>query len=215
MTNYPESRKANIVVQDLETEVLIYDLTINKAFCLNQTSALVYEYSDGRRTVAEISDLMSVKLKTLVSEDIVYLALNELKKNNLLENADEMPNPFGGLNRREIVKRVGLASMVMLPIIASVVAPNAAMAQSGCPGLNAPCIDLLDNSKSNCCDTSLRCYTPGVGAPTCHTCFAPLTGPQAVCSGAGCCAGRPDANKCCSNSYTETPSGPNILCFCA
>jgi hypothetical protein len=36
----PISRQQNIVVQDLGSEVLIYDLTINKAFCLNETSAL-------------------------------------------------------------------------------------------------------------------------------------------------------------------------------
>ena len=117
-------------VQDLENEVLIYDLTINKAYCLNQTAGLVYQLCDGRRTVAEISDLMSKELKTLVSEDFVWLALDGLKKDGLLENADELANHFGGLTRREAVKRVGLASMVMLPLISSVVAPNAAMAQS-------------------------------------------------------------------------------------
>ena len=139
MTNYPQSRKANIVVQELENEVLIYDLTINKAFCLNQTSALVYELADGTKTVSEISNLMSKKLKTLVSEDLVWLALDGLKKDNLLENADKVPNHFAGLSRREIIKRVGLASMAMLPIISSVVAPNAAMAQSGCAANGAAC----------------------------------------------------------------------------
>ena len=132
MTNNPESRKTNIVVQELENEVLIYDLTINKAFCLNQTSALVYELADGTKTVSEISNLMSKKLKTLVSEDIVWLALDGLRKDNLLENADEVPNYFGGLTRREAVKKVGLASMVMLPIISSIAAPQAIAAQSIC-----------------------------------------------------------------------------------
>jgi len=131
MTNQPNSRKANILVQDLENEVLIYDLTINKAFCLNQTAGLVYQLCDGKRTVAEISDLMSKRLKTLVSEDFVWLALDGLKKDDLLENADELADHFSGLTRREVVKRVGLASMVMLPLISSVVAPSAAMAASG------------------------------------------------------------------------------------
>ncbi|HRH46794.1 MAG TPA: PqqD family peptide modification chaperone [Pyrinomonadaceae bacterium] len=95
MTNQPNSRKANIVVQDLENEVLIYDLNINKAFCLNQTAGLVYQFCDGRRTFAEISDLMSKELKTLVSKDFVWLALDGLKKDGLLENADELANHFG------------------------------------------------------------------------------------------------------------------------
>ena len=131
MTNYPESRKANTVVQDLESEVLIYDFNINKAFCLNQTAALVYRSADGTKSVGEISSAMSTELNMPVSEDIVYLALNELRKNDLLENADEVPDHFGGLTRREAVKRAGLASMVTLPVIASVVAPSAVMAQSG------------------------------------------------------------------------------------
>ena len=138
MNNKPISRKSNIVVQDLENEVLIYDLAINKAFCLNQTSGLVYALCDGTRTVFDISDEMSKRLKNLVSEDFVYLALDELKKNNLLENSEEFTNHFSGMSRREVVKKVGLASMVALPIIASVVAPSALMAQSGpaCPMLN-------------------------------------------------------------------------------
>ena len=131
MTNKPISRKANIVVQDLENEVLIYDLTINKAYCLNRTAALVYQLCDGKRTVAEISDLMSKELKILVSEDFVWLAIDGLKKDGLLENADDLANHFVGMNRREVVKKVGLASMVMLPLISSVVAPSAVMAQSG------------------------------------------------------------------------------------
>jgi hypothetical protein len=132
MTNYPQNRKANIVVQDLENEILIYDLSINKAYCLNQTSALVFQFCDGNSSVAEISDAMSIKLKTLVSEDLVWLAIEGLKKDNLIENEAEVPNHFVGLSRREVVKRVGLASMVILPIISSIVAPSAANAQSGC-----------------------------------------------------------------------------------
>lgn len=130
MTNKPISRKANIVVQDLKDEVLIYDLTINKAYCLNQTAGLVYQLCDGKRTVAEISDLMSKELKTLVSEDFVWLAVDGLKNDGLLDNGSEVTNHFVGVSRREAVKRVGLASMVMLPLISSMVAPSAVMAQS-------------------------------------------------------------------------------------
>jgi hypothetical protein len=38
----PISRKSHIVVQYFGNEILIYDLTENKAFCLNETSALVW-----------------------------------------------------------------------------------------------------------------------------------------------------------------------------
>lgn len=132
MTNKPNSRKANIVVQDLENEVFIYDLTINKVYCLNQTAGLVYQLCDGRRTAAEICDLMSKELKKEVSEDLVWLAIDRLKKDDLLENAKELSNHFEGLTRREVVKRVGLASMIALPVISGFVSPTATNAASGC-----------------------------------------------------------------------------------
>ncbi len=167
-------------MQDLENEVLIYDLTINKAYCLNQTAGLVYQLCDGKRTVAEISDLMSKELKTKVSEDLVWFAIDGLKKDNLLENADELSNHFDGLTRREVVKRVGLASMIALPVISAFVAPTAANAASGCvnPGGFAPgtpvtatgtavtcsqnlaaqcCSGLLSGGGLNCAPTPCTC----------------------------------------------------------
>jgi hypothetical protein len=163
MNNRPISRKSNIVVQDLENEVLIYDLAINKAFCLNQTSGLVYALCDGTRTVFDISDEMSKQLKSLVSEDFVYLALDELRKNNLLENNDELTNHFAGMSRREVVKKVGLASMVALPIIASVVAPSALMAQS-CRSVFGIAADFCPVcNDSNCNDVAM------IDLPLCPT----------------------------------------------
>ena len=68
MTEKPASRRQNIVVQELADEILIYDLLIDKAFCLNETAKLVFELCNGNRTMAEISDLMSEQLKAKVNE---------------------------------------------------------------------------------------------------------------------------------------------------
>lgn len=135
MKNKPRSRQQNLVVQELDKELLIYDLSNNKAYSMNETSAIVYQLSNGERTVAEISNLMSKQLNTTVSEDLVWLALLELEKENLLENHQQIENKFAGIPRREAVKRVGLASLVAFPIISSVVAPPAYAANSGpiCP----------------------------------------------------------------------------------
>lgn len=146
----PKSRKANIVLQELEGEVLIYDLIINKALCLNETSALVYQLCDGAKTVSEIRHLMSKKLQTWVSEDFVRLALNELKKEKLLEDGDEIGDFLAGMSRREMVKKVGLGSMVALPIVSSIVAPNAAMAQSNLLPLFAACASSPQCMSGNC-----------------------------------------------------------------
>jgi hypothetical protein len=129
--NHPQTRQHDIVIQELENEVLIYDLSKNKAFCLNQTSSIVWLECDGKKSVAEISQTLRKKLKLNFSEDLVWLALNQFKKDDLLEDNDDFITPFDGLNRREIVKRIGFASLVALPIIVSVIAPSAVHAQSG------------------------------------------------------------------------------------
>lgn len=215
MTNKPISRKSSTVVQDLENEVLIYDLTINKAFCLNETSGLVYALCDGTRTVAEISDEMSRQLKDLVTEDLVYLALDELKKNNLLENSDELTDQFAGMSRREVVKKVGLATMVALPIISSVVAPSAVMAQSGVLlGIGANCTTNPQCQSGNCisglnptpicCSATTQFYAIPTG-------FFGCAPPGANCS-QYCCDGV--GNICTGQFPTNCQSPDDAVCCC-
>ncbi len=45
----PTQRKAELVIQELNGEVLIYDLGRNKAFSLNETSALVWQACNGEK----------------------------------------------------------------------------------------------------------------------------------------------------------------------
>jgi hypothetical protein len=155
MSHLPIRRKADIVVRELENEILLYDLSLHKAWCLNQTSALVYQFCDGANSVAEISDLMSRELKTPVSEDLVWLALKQLRRQNLLENEEESTSQVAGLSRRELLKKARLTSIVMLPVIVSIVAPTAAMAAS-CIPFSSPCAP----GGSACCPGSICAATP-------------------------------------------------------
>ena len=72
--NLPRSRRANIVKQPTGKELLVYDLVINKAFCLNETSAIVYQACDGKTTFAEL------KRKFQLTDEIIFLTLELLKK---------------------------------------------------------------------------------------------------------------------------------------
>jgi len=117
--NNPLSRTEDIVVQELNGEILIYDLRDNRAMCLNETSAAVWNACDGSNTVGDIA-------KAVGNEDIVWLALNELKKEKLVDFVTETPTKFDGLTRREAVRRIGMASLVALPLITGLVAPAAA-----------------------------------------------------------------------------------------
>ena len=121
----PSARNQSIVVQDLNKEILVYDLINNKAYCLNETSALVYRACDGKTSFGEL------KNRSGFSIDLIFFALDQLRENTLIENFD---SPFAGVSRREVVRKVGLASMAILPVVAHLTAPTAAHAQSGgCP----------------------------------------------------------------------------------
>ena len=132
----PKARKENLVVQELDGEVLIYDLNTNKAFSLNETSSLVWQLCDGDNSVSEISESIGRKLDSPANEDLVWLALDQLKKEKLIANAEEVVSNFTGMSRREVIKKVGLGTMIALPLVSSLVAPTAVSAQStACAGM--------------------------------------------------------------------------------
>lgn len=136
----PVSRKSNLVIQELENEVLIYDLSQNKAFSLNETSAIIWEACTGENSVSDIKKQINNQLNASVSEDFVWLALEQFKKDNLLENANDIFIDFGGLSRREVIRRIGLSSLAAIPIITTLVAPVAAqVASSACRAMPCRC----------------------------------------------------------------------------
>lgn len=141
---YPRSRQQDIVTQDLGKEILLYDLKKHKAFSLNETSALVWQECDGKQDISQISQIISRKLKLPANEDLVWLTIDELKKENLLENEAELVSVFSGMSRREVIRKVGLGTMIALPIISTLVAPSAASAQSGVQQEGGPCMSDAD-----------------------------------------------------------------------
>lgn len=95
----PVSLKSELVDRSLNNEVLIYDLQSDKAFCLNEMSALIWHLCDGHHSISKISEQLSQKLNKNVTEDLVCLGLEELKRVNLLQNADHIETKFAGLSR--------------------------------------------------------------------------------------------------------------------
>lgn len=163
----PKSRKENLVIQELEGEILIYDLEKNKALCLNETSALVWQTCDGSRTIAGISDAIGKQLNSQINEDLIWLALDQLSKENLIENKDEIKSKFAGMSRREAVRKVGLASLIALPVIASITAPVAAQTGTcvnqppgtpGCQPNGMTCASPIECCSCNC-NSGMQCTT--------------------------------------------------------
>lgn len=143
------ARKEGLVIQEMPDEVLVFDLETNKAHCLNETAAFVWKACDGKNSVADITKLFGNQSGTSVPEDLVWLALDQLKEKNLIENTAEIVVDYNGMSRREVIRKVGLASVVALPLISSLVAPTAVIAQTSC----------TSNSRSNgCpCESNIQC----------------------------------------------------------
>lgn len=154
----PVARQEKLVVQVLEGETLIYDLETNQAFCLNQTSGMIWQYCDGKNEISEIGSLLSRQLKSPVSDEMIWLALEQLKKENLLENKEDFSTGFGSLSRREAIRRVGLASLIALPVIASVVVPSTAYgAAATCRPDSSSC-----TLSAQCCSTCCKSVGGGI-----------------------------------------------------
>jgi hypothetical protein len=153
-SQYPVARKSGLVVQEMPDEVLVYDLNSNKAHCLNQTAASVWKACDGKTSISEIA----AHFGKGASEDLVWLAIDQLNESQLLES--QIQSKFKGQSRRDVIKKIGLASIIAVPVIASLVAPQNALAAQSC----------------NCVNNT-QCTT-GPNAGHC---------PTNICSGVGIC----------------------------
>jgi len=129
----PLARKENLVIKETADELLIYDRERDTAHCLNQTAALVWRYCDGKRNVGAITDRISKDLHTPVDENIVWCAVEQLGRDRLLEERLVPPPQIAGLTRRQMIRALGVAAVVAVPVVTSIVAPTPAQAVSCLP----------------------------------------------------------------------------------
>lgn len=133
----PRARKEKLVTTELAGEKLVYDEKRNEAHCLNRTAALVWEHCDGQTTVAEMAERLERETEIPASHEMVWLALRQLEKSNLLEEPLNGASPER-VSRREMVRRIGIAAAVAIPLVTTIVAPTAADAAS-CLSQGQPC----------------------------------------------------------------------------
>ena len=164
-SQFPTARKSGLVIQEVPDEVLVFDLESNKAHCLNNTAAMVWKSCDGKMSVPEIARFIGKQTGKNVGDDLVWLAIDQLNENRLLENAPA--SPLKGQTRREAIKKIGLASMIAIPVVASLVAPQSAMANLSCTcsGSGACATDpALAPCNSTCCNGASVC-APAIPGP--------------------------------------------------
>jgi hypothetical protein len=117
-------RRERTSLQVIGEETLLYDELHHQAWCLNKSSACIWQLCDGQRDAEQIATAATSELDAPVTVEIVLLTLAELREKQLLEPETVTMLP-DGVTRREMISRAGLAAAVLLPVIASILAPPA------------------------------------------------------------------------------------------
>lgn len=146
MSKLPRRRKDGLVVQELADEILIYDQVRDKAHCLNRSAALIWLHCDGEKSIDDIGKCVGKQLESKLDDRAVWFALSQFGKDHLLEESLPIPpEMMQGMNRRQMVRALGLAAVVAIPLVTSIVAPTPAQAAT-CLASGASC-----TTSAQCC----------------------------------------------------------------
>ena len=173
MTKYlidqsPRARKEDLIIKEVDGEILVYDLANDKAHCLNQTAARIWKNCDGNRTVTELAALLAAETNSTVPDEVVWMALDQLEKFGLLAETPLLPFQMKGMNRRELVRKIGIGALA-LPLIISISAPPAAAQVSKLP--NNRCCSNPGDCASNNCVNQPGCIPPPPVSPASKICL--------------------------------------------
>jgi len=156
----PRARTSRLVTRDLGDELLVYDLERHKAYCLKQEAMKVFRHCDGETTIPDMALRISNALGLPVDEQAVRLGLVRLEKARLL---DSPVAPILHTSRREMLRTLGRAAAVVVPLVTAITVPTSAQAASGCLPFGSPC-----TGPGQCCPP-FSCNA-SIGNPGMKTC---------------------------------------------
>lgn len=128
----PRARTTELLIEELEDELLVYDLAADRAHRLNGTAATVFRHADGQRTVDDLVDVLAGEVGVLADEELVLITLDGLVEAGLVEDYEPRSTKDMRSSRRKFIARAGAvgAAATALPVVHSIVAPTVAQAQS-------------------------------------------------------------------------------------
>jgi hypothetical protein len=159
----PKAKGKSLLIVEAGDEVLVYDLTRHRAYCLNETAARVWRLCTGKRTVAQIASELKIALDPALGGAVVRDTIAQFERLGLVEAADRKAPD---LSRRKLFRRIGIgaAAGIALPLVTWIVAPTPAHAASctGNAGLcgpgHPPCcpgLSCQDNNGTLICQSQL------------------------------------------------------------
>jgi hypothetical protein len=134
----PLARTEDLLLQEVDAELVIYDQQRHIAHCLRPIAVCVWQHCNGHNTVEDLATLLEQAWGRPAEEAVdmqcvVRCILDELDCVHLLA---DVPHATGlpTVSRREVLKTAtaagGLVMAALFPVITSLVAPSPAMAVS-------------------------------------------------------------------------------------
>ena len=168
-TRYPKARDDEaIVAQGVLDEYVVYDLDRYKAHSLNPTAATVWQWCNGQTDADVLAERLAehLDLTPEQAEPLLWLALDRLEGKKLLASKVDRPPAYTNITRRQVLSSVAVS---LLPVVASLVVPEAAQAQSLPSG--SPCTSTSQCAGECCCmvPAGTGGFCAGVAGQT--TCF--------------------------------------------
>jgi hypothetical protein len=188
----PRARQEGVLTTDVGDEVVVYDQKEHRAHCLNRSAAIVWGHLDGRTSMQELVERLQEELDGSADEEVVWLALKELERADLLEGPVDM-SASRAVSRRRALQRMGVAAgtgAILLPAISSIVAPpvHAQVSAVGCGTPEPNCGTFSCAGGCACAPTTERtnvCVVPTCTFIGCNSSAG--CPPGMVCTTLTCC----------------------------
>ena len=147
----PKARSKNVLIEEVADELLVFDVSNNRAHCLNESAAAIWRHCDGSRSVSSIANHLFPKLAPTDSEPLVAVGIERLRRRRLLEGSAS--EPAVDLSKRQLLKKVAImaaAAGVAAPLVSTVLAPTSAYAFSCLPS------GMMCTASAQCCSGLCR-----------------------------------------------------------
>lgn len=149
----PAAHRTDLVVQNMDGELVLYDPHTANASVLNHTAAVIWQFADGTNDVNAIAQRATQQLGAPVDANLVWFTLKQLSNKHLLQSAITPPAAVRSLSRRDFLRAGAVGAAVVLPVIVTMTAPASSHAAS-CVASGQPC-----QFPGQCCSENCRFNT--------------------------------------------------------
>lgn len=206
----PRARTEDLLIEQLETELLVYDSQNHRAHCLGGTAARVWRACDGA------TDMQSLAIALQLTAEEVSNAVDELERSQLLDGLpvlDVTSRKDSGITRREMTLRSAKlgGAIASAPLIYSIAVPSPAAAATPTPyqcnlyttqdcGTSHGC-----GAIAGCCCCDVSCAAQG----SCKLCSS-----VSFCNAGNqeCLSGGAKAAHCSTQSGSQTVAANSAGC---